>query len=406
MKIKVNNLVSSLGILLDLTQKASQLNILEDFSMVNYDFRKFSHHSIKSTYIAMEICNELNFDYECKKKVYIACMLHDIGINSSNNYYLDSKKFIHDHCEKGSKILERFPRFNNLSNIIYYHHENYDGSGAFKVSKDLIPIESQIIRLADVVETRYYESSSPALKDNIIKWVKDNNEKLFSPLLCNAFLNLSKKDVFWLNLDNITFHDFIFKKYTPNFNLDLSLKEFLDISYIFADIVDMSSSFTGEHSKNIGDLSYMISNHINYSEEKCIKMKIAGLLHDIGKLAIPKSILNKNDSLTREEFHLMKSHVYYTNLVLERIEDIPDICEWASNHHEKLNGNGYPRMLNENNLSEECRILAVCDIYQALHEDRPYRKGLDNDKIFKILDDSCNHGFLCKDAVSHLKNAL
>lgn len=76
MKIKVNNLVSSLGILLDLNQKASQVNILEASSMVNYDFKKFSHHSIKSTYIAMEICNELDFDYDCKKKfMFLACFM-------------------------------------------------------------------------------------------------------------------------------------------------------------------------------------------------------------------------------------------------------------------------------------------------------------------------------------------
>ena len=135
-------------------------------------------------------------------------------------------------------------------------------------------------------------------------------------------------------------------------------------------------------------------------------MKISGLLHDIGKLAIPKSILNKNGQLTPEEFYLIKSHAYYTNLILERIEDIEDICDWASNHHEKLNGTGYPKRLSKNSLSKEARLLAVCDIYQALSEDRPYKKGLNDDKAFKILYDSANQNLICKDSVDILKLSL
>lgn len=135
-------------------------------------------------------------------------------------------------------------------------------------------------------------------------------------------------------------------------------------------------------------------------------MKIAGLLHDIGKLAIPLNILDKNGPLTSQEFGIIKSHAYYTKIILDKIEDIPNISEWASNHHEKLNGQGYPRGLKADELSEESRIMAVCDIYQALTEDRPYRKGLNINNAFNIMDEMVSGGFICAAALGHLKETI
>ena len=135
-------------------------------------------------------------------------------------------------------------------------------------------------------------------------------------------------------------------------------------------------------------------------------MKIAGLLHDIGKLAIPTKILDKNGPLTEEEFSVIKSHTYYTKLILDKIDNISDISLWASSHHEKLNVKVYPRRLKAEELSEECRIIGVCDIYQSLTADRPYRKGMYMYQAFEILDDMVNNNLICKNAVNHLKNTL
>ncbi|HAR87352.1 MAG TPA: hydrolase, partial [Clostridium sp.] len=130
------------------------------------------------------------------------------------------------------------------------------------------------------------------------------------------------------------------------------------------------------------------------------------LLHDIGKLAIPISILDKDGPLTEEEYSIIKSHTYYTKLILDKIDHISDISLWASSHHEKLNGKGYPRRLKAEDLSEECRIIGVCDIYQSLTADRPYRKGMYMYEAFNILDDMVNRNLICGNAVRHFKNTL
>ena len=115
-------------------------------------------------------------------------------------------------------------------------------------------------------------------------------------------------------------------------------------------------------------------------------MKIAGYLHDIGKLIVPPTILNKTGKLNEQEWNIMKTHTYYTYQALSTSKKLFEIREWASYHHEKLNGQGYPFHLNKNDLSLGARIMAVADVFTAVTEDRPYRKGMSYFKVKKILE--------------------
>ncbi|EDS78254.1 HD-GYP domain-containing protein [Clostridium massiliodielmoense] len=409
MKISLDKTVRSISLALDLAEISSidNKNIIENISNINYSKHNFMNHSKRATYISLILANFLNLSDDSKKYLYLSTLLHDIGATNSLKISHTQTDFIKKHCIKGSEIVSDFPIFNNLSRIILYHHENFNGTGPLNLKGKEIPMESQIIRLSDLVEL-LYNAEVPIFKqrDYIINWVKSHSNEIFSPKICNAFFEISSKDIFWFDLQNISFIDSILDTIAPKLDIYLNLEQFEDIAYIFSNIIDAKSTFTATHSREIAKLAFKISKHLGYSDEKCHKMKIAGLLHDIGKLAIPSSILDKNGKLTPEEFCIIKSHVYYTNIILSKIEDIPDIKEWASNHHEKLNGTGYPNGYSSKDLSEECRILAVCDIFQALTEDRPYRKGLNNEEAYKILDDMVYKNFICKKAVNNLKNAL
>ena len=114
-------------------------------------------------------------------------------------------------------------------------------------------------------------------------------------------------------------------------------------------------------------------------------MKIAGNFHDLGKLMIPNSILEKPGKLSKDEFNIIKSHTYYTYQVLSSIGGLGRITAWASYHHEKLNGKGYPFHLDCSDLDIGSRIMAVSDIFVALREDRPYRKSMGKEGVYKIL---------------------
>src|SRR5690606_22787980 len=126
-------------------------------------------------------------------------------------------------------------------------------------------------------------------------------------------------------------------------------------------------------------------------------------LHDIGKLVVPLSILEKPGKLSQQELQVIKSHPYYTKLILKQIKGIEDIAEWAGNHHEKLNGKGYPEKLMGSNITKEDQIIAIADIYQALTEDRPYREGMDSQTAIEIMMDMADRGELSKEMIRDFK---
>ena len=123
-------------------------------------------------------------------------------------------------------------------------------------------------------------------------------------------------------------------------------------------------------------------------------MKIAAYLHDLGKLAIPREILEKEAPLTNDEFSIIKSHAYHTFHIIRRIPAFSKIAEWSSHHHERPDGNGYPFHLNGHEMELGAKIMAVADVFTALTEDRPYRKALDSDEALKIMTEMAQDGGL------------
>jgi HD-GYP domain-containing protein (c-di-GMP phosphodiesterase class II) len=113
--------------------------------------------------------------------------------------------------------------------------------------------------------------------------------------------------------------------------------------------------------------------------------RIAGHLHDLGKMVIPTSILEKPDCLTTEEYAVIKQHTYWTYEVLKSINGMDAIAEWAAWHHERLDGSGYPFHIDGDRISSGARIMAVADTFTAMTEDRPYRPGMDKSSAIGVL---------------------
>ena len=105
---------------------------------------------------------------------------------------------------------------------------------------------------------------------------------------------------------------------------------------------------------------------IGLSRNQVTDLTVAGLLHDVGKAMNPKDLLDKPDKLTDEEFRHIKNHAFATYDILRKIKGMDEICEWASMHHEKLDGSGYPFRKTESELTHEEKLMCCLDIYQAL----------------------------------------
>lgn len=140
------------------------------------------------------------------------------------------------------------------------------------------------------------------------------------------------------------------------------------------------------HSLNVTLYSLVLAKKLNYNEKDMTELGIGALLHDIGKLKIPKEILNKPGALTKFEYEVVKEHTTYGYQLLKDVQNIPDsIVSCAYEHHERLNGTGYPRGLKDQDIHEYAKILMIADVFDAVTTDRSYRDAYLPHVGFEIL---------------------
>ncbi len=157
------------------------------------------------------------------------------------------------------------------------------------------------------------------------------------------------------------------------------------LALIFAKIVDYKSPWTSTHSQSVSAIAYRLGKFVGLDSDTCFQLRLAGYLHDIGKIATPTEILEKPGKLNSDEFETIKEHAMYTSLILKDIEGLDDIVAWASSHHEKHDHSGYPLHLSKDHFSLPMEVLAFADIFTALSEDRPYRPKMSKEEIKKVL---------------------
>ena len=152
-----------------------------------------------------------------------------------------------------------------------------------------------------------------------------------------------------------------------------------EISEAFAKVIDMKDKYTNGHSERVAKYTAMIAKEMGYDDETVEKYYRIGLLHDVGKVGIPKAVLNKPGKLTDEEYDVIKSHTLKGYEVLKDISVVPELAVGALAHHERHDGNGYPNGLSGDDIPPVARIIAVADSFDAMYSDRQYRKRLDFD---------------------------
>jgi HD-GYP domain-containing protein (c-di-GMP phosphodiesterase class II) len=141
-----------------------------------------------------------------------------------------------------------------------------------------------------------------------------------------------------------------------------------------------------EHSVSVAVYITIFAHHLNISKEIVHHLSVGAFLHDIGKIKIPDKILNKPGRLTDGEFTIMKTHANHSIDIIKKTPDInPISLEVAALHHEKLNGEGYPFQIKGEDISQYGRMIAICDIFDALTANRVYKEGYPHNKAFSIL---------------------
>lgn len=375
MKFCINDLLLSISFALDLAER---------------DFMNNSeNHSKRVAIVSGKIGKQIGLsDKEIFDLVSYA-LLHDVGIVKLNSEeHIENHEQTAAHCIFGEEIVKDFPFLEKRENIVLYHHESYNGEGTFGMTDSEIHLFSKIIGFSDHFELLHRANLS---QEDIKSDITTNIGIKFSPEIANAWLELQKTPSFWLDIDDL-FIDTVNGDLFPQIYMDVDYSQIHETTKIFSAIVDSYSPFTANHSSGISEKISIMADFYKFNQEKKYKLLISADLHDIGKLGVPNKILDKNGRLTHEEFTIVKKHTYFTRRILEKIEYFNEIVEWASNHHEKLNGSGYPYGFDVAQLDFCSRLMAVIDIYQALTENRPYRKGMNHEIAIGILEEMVEKG--------------
>ncbi|HHT9134863.1 MAG TPA: HD-GYP domain-containing protein [Candidatus Avalokitesvara rifleensis] len=356
-------------------------------------------HGTRVCYISSRIAEQMHLDEKTRSDLYYTALLHDCGISTTREFkdiiQVDTRGDF-SHCRRGYKLLKRSPYTAKFAKMVLHHHDKWTGPNESGICGDDIPICSRIIFLADRVDIlmrprEYILHQS----DKIIKTINERSVSHFDPNVVGAFNHVALQESFWLDLTSRQTEELLRHYwYRPQERVDLDYDQFENIAEILAQIVDSKSTFTLQHSRKVAKVAVELAEMFNFSPFECEKMKIAGLLHDLGKLSIPDEILDKADKLTVDEYEIIKRHTYFTNLVLDKIMGFETIRQWASLHHERLDGRGYPFHTTEKVFPLGARILAVSDTFTAISEDRPYRKGYPTEKVCEILRKCVSGGAL------------
>jgi putative nucleotidyltransferase with HDIG domain len=140
--------------------------------------------------------------------------------------------------------------------------------------------------------------------------------------------------------------------------------------------VDAKDHYTQEHSEVVTHAALLIAERLGLPDDMRHALRMGGMLHDVGKIGIPDSVLKKPGKLTAQEFEIMKQHVVLSELIVRGIPQPPGVLDAVSHHHERYDGRGYPYGKRGDQIPLLGRIMVVADAYSAMCIDRPYRKGL------------------------------
>lgn len=368
-------------------------------------------HSKRVAYMSIRMARQMNTPQDALQDLAVCALLHDNALTQyireelngdiTSTTSVSGKPLIGIHCTMGEDNLQRLPFLTDVRDVIRYHHENADGSGPFGKIWQEVPLFARIIHLCDLLDVYCRAKTfTPETYQRADRFLSDHTGTLFDRACVDAFRSAFPESEF-VTLGEDDLETRLWQE-VPRIRQDLDFAQIKALADFFARIVDYKSPFTSTHSIGVATDAELLARYMGFDEDTAQKMYLAGALHDIGKVAIGNEILEKPDRLTDDEFAVMKHHAAYTYSILSNIEDFEEIRDWAAFHHERLDGTGYPFKKTAAELNTQERIMACVDIYQALTESRPYKKGMPHEKASSILRDMAERGWLDGDIVAQV----
>lgn len=213
----------------------------------------------------------------------------------------------------------------------------------------------------------------------------------FDPVVADALLAVPDDDEMWAALRSPELEARVLGSDPSPMVVDEAWLD--DIATAFGEVIDAKSSFTAGHSARVALYTESVARELGLGAERRRWLARGALLHDLGKLGVSNSILDKPGKLEPAEWEAMKRHAMLTEQILGRFGPFAELARVAAAHHERLDGNGYPRGLAGDEITLETRIITVADVFDALTADRPYRAAMPLAKALGIMRESAGAAF-------------
>jgi HD-GYP domain-containing protein (c-di-GMP phosphodiesterase class II) len=357
-------------------------------------------HGKRVAFMASECAKVMGLTREEQLSLLRIGLLHDCGVSSTRVH----KKLVEEldwaesalHCQIGAERMRKFAPLADFADVILHHHSHWQQLQELPFS-ETTKRNANLIHLLDRVDALAAMQDNPnrlASRDTVCRQISSLGDTYFQPFLIEVFLAAADKEAFWIIQEPSHLMEYLQNQLTDGQVICLETEDLKGIGRLFAQIVDAKSPYTAEHSIGVGALSAYLAKRCGLPDTTCGMVEVAGQLHDLGKLQVPDTILEHNGNLENASLAIMRHHSFVTHTILNRIGGLEEIALWASNHHEKLDGSGYPFRRTADELSIESRIVMVADIYQALAQERPYRKPQSPDKIVGMLRKQASDGQL------------
>lgn len=295
-----------------------------------------------------------------------------------------ANELIETRCQRGADIALRMRFPEAVADGIRCLDEHWDGGGEPNgLTGEDIPLYARIALLAQLVDV-FHTSGG---RDAACKELELRSGGWLDPSLVTGFRELADTKAFWTGLASESLVESVYRLEPARHAIVIDEDYLDDIAAAFAMVIDSKSPYTNGHSQRVAGYADLLAEEMGLTPEHRRWLRRVALLHDIGKLGVSNRVLDKEGPLDDTERNEIEMHAAHSETILMRIDAFRDLAPIAGAHHERIDGGGYPKGLKGAQIKPETRILSVADVFDALTDDRPYRKAMPFEKAASILND-------------------
>ncbi|GAB4335618.1 MAG: HD domain-containing protein [Dehalococcoidia bacterium] len=349
-------------------------------------------HAQRVAYVGVYLGRELRLSRQDLEHVFFACLLHDAGMAAATGGrktrhhqggtaegpdWSEIIQLVGFHTEAGARIVTELGLAQEVADAVARHHECWDAA------EKTPSIVARIVAAADRVESLMDSKTSPLqMRRRGPRLIREMANAELDPDIAERMAVAITRDDFWLG-----FHDNdLGSVIAPTmFGRRLDTGRTHAVLAVLSDVVDQRNGKERGRGRRVADLARKLALTCDLSERRADMVKAAALVQDIGTLGVPAAYLRKPDILSINEMSEVQLHPTYARDILSEIPGFGAAAWWVGCHHERVDGKGYPGMLEGDEVPIEAQIIGICDMFDALTSDRPFRPALSRPEAGNVL---------------------